>query len=46
VAETDWQKVDAQLGRARLLARLNRPDEAADAIKAAQAIDPRAGKSK
>ena len=46
IAETDWQKVEADLGRARLLARLNRPDEAAEALKAAQAIDPRAGKSK
>jgi tetratricopeptide (TPR) repeat protein len=46
IAETDWQKVEADLGRARLLARLNRPDEATEALKAAQAIDPRAGKSK
>jgi eukaryotic-like serine/threonine-protein kinase len=45
IAETDWQKVEAELGRARVLARLNRSDEAAEALKAAQAIDPRAGKS-
>ncbi|HEV3415752.1 MAG TPA: hypothetical protein VG056_03030, partial [Pirellulales bacterium] len=46
IAETDWQKVEAQLGRWRSLARLNRNDEAAEALKAAQAIDPHAGKGK
>lgn len=42
IAETNWQKAQAQLGRARLLARLNRPEEAAAARKAAAAIDPAA----
>jgi hypothetical protein len=46
IAETDWQKVEAQLGRSRIFARLNRTDEAAEALKAAQAVDPRAGKGK
>ncbi|HKD37517.1 MAG TPA: protein kinase [Pirellulales bacterium] len=42
IAETNWQKAQAQLGRARLLARLNRPDEATAARKAATALDPSA----
>ena len=46
IAETDWQRVAALVGRARILTRLNRADEADEALKAAQAIDPRAGKSK
>jgi tetratricopeptide (TPR) repeat protein/tRNA A-37 threonylcarbamoyl transferase component Bud32 len=42
IAETNFQKAQAQLGRARLLARLNRPDEATAARKLATATDPAA----
>jgi hypothetical protein len=42
IAETDWQQVAAQLGRARALRQLGRPHEADAALQTARGIDPRA----
>jgi len=39
-AVTDWQVVEVQLGRARMLAKLGRPDESAKALDAARLINP------
>jgi len=40
VAKTDWQRVEAQRGRARLLKQLGRAEEARQAVEAAQEISP------
>ena len=42
IAETDWQRVAAQLGRAGALRQLHRTAEADAAFQAARAIDPHA----
>jgi tetratricopeptide (TPR) repeat protein len=41
IAVTDWQRVEAQLSRARILARLERPTEAQQALDEARKLDPR-----
>jgi eukaryotic-like serine/threonine-protein kinase len=42
IAETDWQRVVAHLGRARALRSIGRPKEADTALAAAHEIDPHA----
>src|SRR5207237_1136225 len=46
IAVTDWQRVEAHLGRARSLSRLGRTEEARRAQENARQIDPRTAASR
>jgi tetratricopeptide (TPR) repeat protein len=42
IAETDWQRLEAHLGRARVLVRLGRGEEAGQALDQGRTIDAKA----
>jgi tetratricopeptide (TPR) repeat protein len=45
IAVTDWQRLEAHLGRARVLARLGRGEEARQALDQARTIDDKAAEA-